>query len=205
MLLIQKLRNKICEFLKSYGTTQAKKQMWDAEFTQGTWNYLDITTNDPVYQHIAKSIKGGSILDLGCGTGNTANELDENAYRNYVGVDISSVAIERARKRTKENGRASKSRFFQSDVADYVPNQQFDVILFRESIYYIPRERIKTTLERYSKYLKKNGTFIMRMYSKKGKFKGIITTIEKNFEVIEKCFPEANGSIVLVFQPRAVK
>ena len=41
-----------------------------------------------------------SVADLGCGPGNTANELAETAYRNYIGVDISEEALAKAARRT---------------------------------------------------------------------------------------------------------
>jgi SAM-dependent methyltransferase len=203
MTLTQNLRNKVRGFLKSYGAHKVKKQMWDAEYSQGEWNYLNSTLNDCVYPFIAKSAHGGSILDLGCGSGNTANEMDPNTYRRYTGVDISSVATDKARQRTEENARGHKSLFFASDITCYVPTEQFDLILFRESIHYIPRPKIKATLDRYAQYLRKDGSFIVRLWNRDGKFKDIIAIIEDNFDVVEKYLPEHVSSIVIVFRPRA--
>ena len=113
--------------------------------------------------HLERHVANGSILDLGCGTGNTATELAGNAYRTYVGVDISEVCLSKAARRTQESGRADKNHFVPADFLSYVPTQQFDVILFRESMYHVPLGKIKSTLDRYSKYLRDGGVFVVRM------------------------------------------
>ena len=159
--------------------------LWDAEFSQARWDCLDITVGDCVYSYVEKAANGGSILDLGCGSGSTANELNPNTYRDYTGVDISAVALDKARIRTEKNGRIGKSQYFQSDVANYIPLQKFDVILFRDSIYYVARPRIKPMLDRYSKYLNQGGVFIVRMDggNKRG---SILEIIERNFDILKK-------------------
>ena len=77
-------------------------------------------------------------MDLGYGSGSTASELSATTYRAYTGVDISDVAIQKARRRTEENGRADRNRFVRPDVFSYVPSERFNLILFRDSIYYVP-------------------------------------------------------------------
>jgi SAM-dependent methyltransferase len=199
MQLAQNVRNKIRALLQAYGTRKVKRYLWDIEFSQGRWDCLDTTPGDCVYLYIEKAANGGSILDLGCGSGSTANELGANTYRDYTGVDISDVALDKAIKRTEGNGRADKSRFFQSDVSNYVPTQQFDVILFRDSIYYVARPNIRPTLQRYSKYLKQGGVFIVRMDGgdKRG---SIVKVIESNFDVLEKHVHEQPDAVVLAFR-----
>jgi SAM-dependent methyltransferase len=127
--------------------------------------------------------------------------LGANTYRDYTGVDISDVAIDKARTRTEENGRADKIRFFQSDVSSYVPSQKFDVILFRDSLYYVARPIIRPVLERYSKYLTKGGVFIVRMDGG-AKRQSIAHIIESNFYILEKRMHKQPDAVVLVFRPR---
>ena len=68
-----------------------------------------------------KYAQNGNILDLGCGPGNTANELASDVYRSYVGVDISEAALAKAVRRSKENGRQGKNSFVVSDFLAYKP------------------------------------------------------------------------------------
>ncbi len=143
---------------------------------------------------------GGSILDLGCGSGSTGNELSGTAYQVYTGVDISDVALENAKKRTEENRRGDKSRYFQSNIFSYVPTRRYDVILFRDSIYYVPPRKIKAMLDRYSKSLKKGGVFIVRMWNGSDKYKPIADTVESNFEVVERYLSDRPKAVVIVLR-----
>lgn len=202
--------NLMSAFLKSYGPSNIKRFLWDREFSSSKWDFIDDTAGDCVYPHLEKYAKGGSILDLGCGPGNTANELVETAYQTYIGLDISEAALAKAAKRSEENGRAEKNRFVQSDFLSYLPTQEFNVILFRESLYHVPLGQVKVILEKYSKYLKDSGVFIVRMGVLDGKYgkpkkrpTAMIHVIETEFSVVEKCqHPGPSGPTVIVFQPR---
>ena len=190
-------------FLKSYGPSNIKKLLWDTEFSGGKWNFIDNTLGDCVYPHLTRHLDNGSILDLGCGPGNTANELPATAYQTYVGVDISEAALDKARKRTEENGRAGKNLFVKEDFLKYLPTQRFDVILFRESMYHVPMGKITTILDRYAKYLKDGGVFVVRMGSTtKHRPKAMLSIIEGEFEVVEKSQYAEPEATVIVFKPR---
>ena len=134
MYIIQRSHQFLEGLLKSYAPANIKRLLWNKEFSGGKWDFIDNTAGDCVYSHLEKYAQNGSILDLGCGPGNTANELEATSYRTYLGVDISEACLAKAIKRTKENGRADRNSFAQSDFINYVPTQQFDVILFRESM-----------------------------------------------------------------------
>ena len=67
----------------------------------------------------------------------------------------------------------NKNSFECGDFLTYVPTGQFDVILFRESMYHVPLGKVKATLDRYSAYLKDGGVFIVRLFaSSRGKNRG---------------------------------
>jgi len=194
-------------FLLSYGPTPIKKLFWDQEFSSGKWNFIDDTAGDCVYSHLERFATDRSILDLGCGPGNTANELAP-AYRTYVGMDISKEALAKARRRSEQNGRADKNSFEQGDFLSYVPSQKFDVILFREAMYHVPLGKVKDTLDRFSKYLTDDGVFIVRLGVKEnGKTKyrpsAMICIMEKDFDVVEKRDYEDSGATVIVFRPKS--
>lgn len=193
-------------FLKSYGPSNIKKLLWDKEFSGGKWNFIDDTLGDCVYPHLVRHLQSGSILDLGCGPGNTANELTATAYWSYVGVDISEAALSKAKLRTERNGRAGKNLFVKDDFLNYVPTQQFDVILFRESLYHVPVGKVKTILDRYAKYLKEGGVFVVRMQGETTKYrpKTMLSILESEFEVVEKSQYDELGATVLVFKPKRV-
>jgi SAM-dependent methyltransferase len=194
----------------SYGPSNIKRRLWDKEFSEGKWNFIDDTSGDCIYPHLEKYARNGDILDLGCGPGNTANELATTAYRSYVGVDISEAALGKGVRRTKENGREDKNTFAQGDFLGYAPTQKFDVILFRESMYHIPFGQVRPILDKYSRYLNDGGVFIVRLYAadiKTGKIKSRVTSkldlIKGAFDIVESCEYDTPGRpTVLVFRPR---
>jgi SAM-dependent methyltransferase len=209
MYIVQRTVRFVRGFVMSYGPSQIKKRLWDQEFSGGKWNFIDNTVGDCVYPHIEKHARNGRILDLGCGPGNTATELAANAYRAYVGVDISAEALMKAAKRTESSGRTGKNDFVQADFLSYEPTERFDVVLFRESMYHIPLGKIKPILAKYSQVLTDEGVFIVRMYAlENGKIKHrptkMFDIIEDGFDILEKCLYEKSGAtaVVIVFRPR---
>lgn len=196
----QRVQNKVRGLLLAHGPKRIKRSLWNAEFAGGRWENLARTTGDCVYPHIEQYAKDGSVLDLGCGSGNTGAELSANTYHDYTGVDISDVAIDKARNRAEEDGRTEKNRYITWDIFSYEPTQQFDVILFRDSIYYVPGPKHKGMLDRYSKFLKPGGVFIVRLWTGNGKYGGIVDFIEANFEIVEKKVSGPSDTVVLVFR-----
>jgi SAM-dependent methyltransferase len=211
MYIVKRTSTFVRGFLMSYGPPGIKKKMWDKEFSNGKWNFIDNTSGDCVYSHLEQYARCGDILDLGCGPGNTANELSAGAYRGYIGVDISEAALAKAVRRTAENGRSEKNTFVCSDFIGYMPRKEFDIILFRESMYHIPYGRVLEILEKYSTSLKKNGVFIVRLYAgdqRPGKIKYRVKRkldlIKREFEIVESRRYDTPGlPTVLVFRPRS--
>lgn len=202
MQLQQKLRNTVRGLLQAYGTRSIKRRLWDDEFSRGRWDCLDETRGDCVYPYVEKHAKGGRILDLGCGSGSTGIELLETAYGHYTGVDISEVAIDKARRRGDDSGRSGRHSYFQADIFSYVPAGTFDVILFRDSIYYVPHGKIVGMLDRYASYLRDTGVFVVRMASGSDKYSAIVNAIENHFDIIEKYVCDQPQAVVIVFRPR---
>ena len=186
--------------IQYYGPARMKREQWDREFKQGRWDYLTDTANDRLYPILEKYARGGSLLDLGCGLGNTPNEMAKGSYERYMGVDISEEAVEMARKRTEENGRADNTSFAQGDVSAYVPDAKYKVILFRESTYYMPLSSLKKTMERYADFLEERGVFIVRMSDRMKSAPKIWGILEENFRIVEKHRFESIPATILVFR-----
>jgi len=152
--------------------------------------------SEPIYRFLKHYGKGGSILDLGCGSGMTALEMTIN-FDDYLGVDVSEVAIEKAREViAKEADRVPKVRFTVSDIFTFTPLGKFSVILFRESIYYVPEHRIKSMLDRYSAHLIPTGVLIVRLCDRY-RYKNIATILQRHFQGKELF--AANDSSMSIF------
>jgi SAM-dependent methyltransferase len=197
-------------FLLSYGPSNLKRRFWDKEYSEDKWNFADHTPGDCVYQYLERWAADKSILDMGCGSGNTATEMAPG-YRSYIGVDISQAALDKAAKRSQECGRGEKNQFVCSDFLSFVPPYPFDVILFRESLYHVPLGKVKPTLDRYSMFLKDGGVLIVRLFAGdrqtndvKARPTAMLNLIEKEFEVLESRQYQQKGlPTVIIFRPKA--
>jgi len=211
MYIVRRTKTFVEGFLASYGPSSVKKRLWDRDFSGDKWNFIDNTVGDCVYPYLEKYARNGDVLDLGCGPGNTANELNSDAYRNYVGVDISEVALAKAVKRTEENGRSTKNSFVRSDFLAYAPGRDFDIILFRESMYHIPYGQVMPILNKFSQNLKSDGVFIVRLYAGdhrpgviKKRVAAKLDLIKREFDIVEsRQFDLPALPNVVVFRPRA--
>ena len=74
------------------------------------------------------------------------------------------------------------------------------MILFRDSIYYVPRRQINAMLQRYAQYLEAGAVFIVRM-ADGDKYQDIVETIESHFAIVDKHVADDPKAVVLVFRP----
>jgi len=193
-------------FLKRRGVAVVKQRIWDHEYRSGKWERTGLKeashkqTRDIVLDVIDRYGRGKDILDLGCGDGATGLEIADT-YRQYVGVDVSRVAILSARLSFRQDSpRTRNNTYLVSDISTFVPEGQSAVILFRESIYYFSAHLIKRMLHRYSSFLVPGGVFVVRLHDRV-KYHRITEFIEQHYRVVERCESQDNAGLVLVFAP----
>jgi SAM-dependent methyltransferase len=192
MRLITRIRRALRPIRQRWEPSFLKRRRTDKEYASGRWNHCEDTLGAWVYQFIHRYSRQGSILDLGCGSGNTGNELDGPSYHDYTGVDVSGVAVRKATERSAQNDRVGKNQYIASDILSYVPRKKHDLILFRESFHMVPRVRMKETLDRYAKFLTNDGVFIVYLTrDSTDEVREIIGWIEANYRVTEKQWREA--------------
>jgi SAM-dependent methyltransferase len=207
MNLIQKGRNRFRAIVQRYGPDFAKRYLWNHEFSSGRWDCLDSTPDERIQAKLEKYARCGPILDLGCGSGTASVDLASAAYSSYTGIDISDVAVRKAKGRARVAGRADRNEYYQSDIITYVPTRKFQVVVFGDSIYYVPHDQIDDLLKRYSKYLENEGVFVVRIHDESGKHKRILETINLHFHIVERDVRIVDGAEVsiVVFQPISVE
>jgi 2-polyprenyl-6-hydroxyphenyl methylase/3-demethylubiquinone-9 3-methyltransferase len=176
-----------------------RRKLWNKEFRAGRWNCLEWTPVDCVYPYVEKYCNNGDILDLGCGSGNTGNELDINKYTKYTGVDISDIALKKAEERSRQNNRSRHNSWLQAEMTSYRPKAQYDVILFRESLFYVRSGQVNKVLIRLKESLKDRGVFIVRIYDRDS-YAPIVSVIRNNFQIVEEYLPTDSRTIVVVFR-----
>jgi predicted TPR repeat methyltransferase len=187
--------------VQKYGSEHAKQHLWNDEFAKGKWNCLDELGRESISSFVKKYAGRGVILDLGCGSGTTGIEIDPAFYSFYTGIDISDVAIQKAKARAVEVGVMDRRAYYVSDILTYVPDRQCNVILFGDSIYYIPFGRIVPMLSRYAQYLRADGVFAVRFFDLSGERKQILDLIERHYAVMERQVNEQTRVCNIVFRP----
>ena len=171
------------ETRRGYGDSPKAKDGWDAQFSNGQWEYMRKET--PRYATIIDCIRrysgAGAILDVGCGQGILFQHvMDANLpHRRYVGVDISEVAI--AGLAPYNDGRHS---FVQGDGDTYEPEGRFDLIIFNESLYYL-KEPLQA-LQRYATALEPKGVFLISTYTSSRRALAILRDVKRKFTVVEE-------------------
>ena len=95
-----------------------------------------------------------AVADIGCGNGwATGDLLKENFITKTYGYDGAEKMIKKAQ------AKIQGPSFFQTNLNEWTPNQQFDIIYSMEVIYYLkdPQNFIQQC---YKKWLKPNGLFV---------------------------------------------
>lgn len=173
---------------------EVKKEVWDEEYYKGMWDYLCQSDESARYSIIVGYIRRyaprGKILDLGCGAGELWGWLTEEEKKRYVGVDISSEAIKLARQKDSEC-------FCEGNIESFSPQEQFDIIIFNEVLYYIPNAI--AVIENYFHFLTEEGTMIISMFvypdKKDGEYK-IVQQIEKQIKYTKEYYISDSVSLI---------
>ncbi len=199
--MLARLRNMFRGFKQKWGSASAKRRLWNREYAVCQWKQEEEAADVALCEMIGRFARRGSLLDLGCGAGNTVCELKGDTFDRYTGVDVSDVALEKAAARSRANGVGARTEFLQSDILGFQPKGAFDVILFRESVYYVPIRKLRPVLDRYSRHLKEDGVFIVTVFDSNA-YGPILAEIEGCFPVAEKYASPSNSQTILVFRRR---
>lgn len=144
------------------GTFQPDGKVWDDQYKAGEWDYLHNLSELAHYSVNIGYFKffkaGGTLLDIGCGEGIIPRFLGEDSYSEYLGIDISKTAVQRAEKTLG----SEKTRFIASDCSDVTLDKQYDVIMFCESLNCMANP--EKVVPYYEQYLKDDGLFIISLF-----------------------------------------
>ena len=110
----------------------------DREYATGGWDHFfgpdELTRHEVLVGLIRAAQPKPRLLDLGCGSGRLTTLLDPAGLGDYLGVDISSEALTRARTLGRP---LPLARFEQHDFETWSPaGGAFDVITFNECLGY---------------------------------------------------------------------
>ena len=121
----------------------------------------------------------GSIFDVGCGEGALFQLMRGTGYSKYIGLDVSTVAIEKLTSQQYE-----MSQFISADAESYTPTEEMDAIVFGDSLYYF--QDPLAVVERYSRVLRKNGMMVVSAYAGSARAVAILRLIKGRYDVFEE-------------------
>lgn len=151
----------IASFFKPNLLLGMDQAAWNRDYAKGDWDDLGQSIDMYRYPVVAGYIQSlgpaASVLDIGCGSGILAERLCEKAPRPYLGVDISTIAIDKALARGLAN-----ARFEVADAVTFNPGRQFSAIVFNEILCYI--DDPARLLTRLSASLAPGGAYVISLY-----------------------------------------
>jgi SAM-dependent methyltransferase len=143
-----------------YGRPISKESL-DLEYSTGHWDHFfefdELPRNLIIAGAINHFFARPNVLDLGCGSGRLATVLQRYPISQYLGVDLSSEGVSRARALSLPS-----MEFIEGDFETWRPKSCFDAIIFNECIGYAKDPG--ATLESFVPYLSEGGLFFMSHY-----------------------------------------
>jgi SAM-dependent methyltransferase len=134
---------------------------WDKEFARGDWNRLDDIAEVAHYAVILGFLDYGvaqpRILDVGCGHGRLTRLLARFGFSDYLGIDFSVQAVQRA-----EALSIPDARFEVTDMNHWDTTDRFDAVVLNESLYYA--DHPLQVFERALGWLTEDGIVIVSMF-----------------------------------------
>jgi 2-polyprenyl-3-methyl-5-hydroxy-6-metoxy-1,4-benzoquinol methylase len=148
--------------LMPYRPMEHGKQVLDAQYARAEWDYLRSIGELPRFGVVSAYCRllatKGSLLEIGCGEGILVEQLDRGRFAHVTGVDISSVAVERAR--VLEDDRTD---FVCADAESFTTDRTFDLIVFNEVLEYF--DDPLSVVQRYEQFMQQDGHFVVSMFS----------------------------------------
>ncbi len=127
---------------------------WDAAYTAGTFDGFQDIDQQARYTVIGEAVNGSaSVLDVGCGLGH----LRSYVRFLYTGLDLSDVAISKARNKWSSDPAASQ--FICSDAETWTPDRQFHAVVLNEFLYYTSNPL--ASLQTWGARIKKGGLLVV--------------------------------------------
>jgi len=144
---------------------------------------------------LLKHLRQGDLLLLGCGAASILENLDKEGMNSAIGVDLSAEAL-----RIAKQYESKAIRFVQADMLQFETSDRFDVIMFSESLYYVPAAQQGAFLHRLLSNLKAGGVFLVTL-AQPARYHAILEMIRKEFTVLEDRPLASSSRHMIVFRP----
>ena len=138
-----------------------RETRWNREYAEGGWDWLrnldELAHHCVLAGYVAYLKPGGRVLDVGCGEGVFQEQL-RGAAGAYLGVDFEEP-VKKAQHKVTDT-----TRFVVGDMNEFTTTEQFDAVVFNESIYYL--HDLMAGLQRYERFLAPDGVLLISMHGK---------------------------------------
>ena len=101
--MIRRVRNIVRGLVQTYGSAGVKRILWNREFSSGA-GIVSTPRLATVSMPSLKGIRNPGAFSIWGADRAARGTLSDDAYSNYMGVDISDAAIRKSIARTRENG-----------------------------------------------------------------------------------------------------
>ena len=176
-----------------FGPERLRGFAFDEKYGQGGWNFPAAGENE-LAAVVDRYLGAGDLLIMGCGGASILEGLDTKGLNSVLGIDISGEAI-----RLADRFGSDRVSFRQTDMVKFMCPRSYDVILFSESLYYVPTAHRDPLLQRLAGHLKPGGV-IIATFSQAKRYRKIIRNIRRQFATIEARTFSASTRYLLVFR-----
>lgn len=153
---------------------------WDRDYAAGELEYYRRLIETARYGVLIGYLTGLGgpfrLLDVGCGVGILRERLDAVPFAEYVGIDVSSVAVEAARNRLTD----PLTRFVQGDSPRGLG--PFDVAVCNEMLYVV--DEPARLLDEIAGELRTDGYLLVSMMRHRGE-RALWRMVERRFERLD--------------------
>jgi SAM-dependent methyltransferase len=104
-------------------TTEAPSSVWNIHYKRGNIPWRGGGLSQTAFRLLDSYAGGKKLLEVGCGSGEDACRIADMGF-NYVGLDISSAAVELAKSQPIQNAHS----FVRADFFSWSTKAQFDVV-----------------------------------------------------------------------------
>lgn len=146
------------------------KEHWDKVYANTeslhSWTQLKPETTLSVISNLNLS-KEASIIDVGGGDSYLVDYLLDLGFKNITVLDISSVAIDKTKKRL--GNRQNNVKWINSDILDFMPKENYDLWIDRATFHFLNNdEKIEHYKQLAISSVKNDGHLLIATFSKNG-------------------------------------
>lgn len=165
-----------------FGSRKLRALAFDGKYQSGRWGSHHDGGGE-LAAMVSQYLRKGDLLILGCGGATVLEGLEASGLNSALGVDLSAEAV-----RLASRFASSRVAFLVQDMELLKWNSDYDVILFSESLYYVPAQRQLPLLRRLGNHLKHGGVFIVTLAEPK-RYADILNLIRGGFDVrVDRAF-----------------